>query len=350
MKFINSQFGYLFFLVPLLLFFLVWAFRSRRRAIEVFAEKHLLPGIMSSLNSGRKRFKALLLILGITLVITALIGPSWGFQWHEVKSEGVDILIAVDTSKSMLAEDVKPSRIERTKLAIKDFSKSLKGDRVGLIAFAGSSFVQTPLTLDYNAFALALDALNTNIIPRGGTNIPAAIRAAQSAFDKGSEAPRVLIIMTDGENHEGDAVDAARRAAERDIIIFTIGIGTRDGEIIRVMDEEGRSSFLKDSQDRVVKSRLDEVTLQKVALATGGGYVRATGVEFGLELIYNDRIAKMEKVQMESTLQKRYQDRYQIPLVFAILLLCLEIVLKERVSPTERVSFSKRGTEQNEEK
>ena len=345
MKYLNAQFGYLYLLVPLLLFFFIWAFRSRKRALQTFAEKPLLTEILTSPNLERVRWKAIILILGITLLLTALMGPSWGFRWQEVRRRGVDVMIAVDTSKSMLAADIKPNRLERTRLEIKEFSKSLRGDRVGLIAFAGGSFVQTPLTIDYNALALALDALSTDIIPQGGTNIPAAIKTALVAFEKGKEGDKVLIIITDGENHEGDAVEAAKRAAAEGVTIFTIGIGTREGEIIRVIDEEGRLSFLKDGQDRVVKSRLDEVTLQKVALATGGGYVRATAAEFGLDLIYNDRIAKMEGAELDSTLQKRYQDRFQIPLVLTILLLCLEVVLGERVSLKGRVSPTGRGTE-----
>jgi Ca-activated chloride channel family protein len=190
--------------------------------------------------------------------------------------------------------------------------------------------LQCPLTLDYGAFAIALNAINIGIIPRGGTSISSAIRTAITAFEGKERKYKAVILITDGEDHEGDPVKAAEEASEQGIKIFCVGVGTEKGELIPVVDENGKMSFLKDRQGQVVQSRLDETTLQKIALTTGGGYVRAAGAEYGLDIIYNEKIATMEKRELESKLQKRYEERYQIPAAIALGLLCLEALLGER--------------------
>ena len=330
MIFSNLKYAHLFWLVPLLIIFYIWAFRSKRRALATFAQQHLVPMLTSTVNWRGQKLKAMLGVLVAFLLIFALIGPRWGFQWHEVKRQGIDIMVAIDTSNSMLAQDVKPSRLERSKLAIEELLDLLQGDRIGLIAFAGNSFLQCPLTLDYSAFAIALNAVEAGIIPRGGTSISSAIRTAITAFEGKAKKYKALILITDGEDHKGDPVKAAEEAAEQGIKIFCVGVGTREGELIPVVDEDGNRSFLKDREGQVVKSRLDETTLQKIALTTGGGYVRASGVEYGLDVIYNEKIATMEKRELESKLQKRYEERYQIPALIALGLLCLEAFLGER--------------------
>jgi len=330
MIFSNLRYAHLFWLVPLLIIFYIWAFRSKRRALATFAQQHLVPMLTSTVNWRGQKLKAMLGVLVAFLLVFALIGPRWGFQWHEVKRQGIDIMVAIDTSNSMLAQDVKPSRLERSKLAIEELLDLLQGDRIGLIAFAGNSFLQCPLTLDYSAFAIALNAVEAGIIPRGGTSISSAIRTAITAFEGKAKKYKALILITDGEDHEGDPVKAAEEAAEQGIKIFCVGVGTREGELIPVVDEDGNRSFLKDREGQVVKSRLDETTLQKIALTTGGGYVRASGVEYGLDVIYNEKIATTEKRELESKLQKRYEERYQIPALIALGLLCLEAFLGER--------------------
>ncbi len=330
MIFSNLRYAHFFWLVPLLIIFYVWAFRSKRKALETFAQQHLVPVLTSTVNWRSQKLKAAVTILAACFLIFALIGPRWGFQWREVKRQGIDIIVAIDTSRSMLAQDVKPNRLERSKLAVEDLVDLLQGDRIGLIAFAGTSFLQCPLTLDYSAFSMALDAVNTELIPRGGTSISRAIKTANTAFEGKAKKYKALILITDGEDHEGDPVRAADEAAEQGIRIFCVGIGTREGELIPVNDENGNMSFLKDRQGQVVKSRLDETTLQKIALNTGGGYIRASGTEYGLDIIYNEKIAAMEKKDLESKLQRRYEERYQIPLAIALGLLCLEVFLGER--------------------
>ena len=330
MIFSNLRYAHLFWIVPLLIIFYIRAFRSKRKALGTFAQEHLAPMLTTTVNWRAQKLKAVLAVLAVCFLVFALIGPRWGFEWHEVKRQGIDVIVAIDTSKSMLAQDVKPNRLERSKLAVEELLDLLQGDRIGLVAFAGSSFLQCPLTLDYGAFAIALNSIDTGIIPRGGTSISSAIRTAVTAFEGKAKKYKALILITDGEDHEGDPVKAAEEAANQGIKIFCVGVGTRDGELIPMVDENGDVSFLKDRQGQVIQSRLDETTLQKVALKTNGGYVHASGAEFGLDIIYTEKIADMEKRELESKLQKRFEERYQFPAAIALGLLCLGALIGER--------------------
>ena len=338
MKFGNLQYIHLFWSIPVIVLFYAWEFRRKRRALETFAEAHLIPNLTLSVSAFKQKVKAFLTVLAIFFLVLALIGPKWGFRWSEVKRRGVDIMVAIDTSRSMLTADVKPNRLERAKLAVKDLLNLLEGDRIGLIAFAGTAFVQCPLTLDYGACALTLNRINSAIIPRGGTNLADAIQTAMDAFDTNGKKHRALIIITDGESHEGDAEVTAREAAEAGIRIFCVGIGTKAGELITITGENGSQTFLKDRLGQVVKSKLHEVALQKIALATGGSYVKAAGANFGLDVIYEEKIAKMEKKELDSQLQKRYEDRFQIPLIAALLLIVTETCIGDRRSSTKELS------------
>jgi len=295
MRFANIEAAYLFWVVVALVGFFFWVNAQRQKALENFADKNLLATLLHSFDIRKYRIKQLLLIIVFTLGVFALMRPQWGFKWQGIKRKGLDIFIAVDVSKSMLAEDIKPNRLERTKLALADFVKYLKGDRIGLIAFAGSAFVQCPLTVDYNGFLLSVAALDTNTIPKGGTSISSAIEEAIKSYEGGLKKYKVLIIITDGEDHEGDPLKMAELAQKEGIKIFCIGIGTKEGELIPVIDESGNKSFLKDRNGAVVKTRLDETTLQKIALATGGSYVRASNREFGLDLIYKENWLRWKK-------------------------------------------------------
>ena len=301
--------------------FYLWAYKVRSRILGRVADKALLKDLLSSLDLRRKYLKSFLL---------SLARPQGGFQWQEVKRKGLDILIALDTSKSMLAQDLKPSRIERSKLAIRDFVKYLKGDRIGLIAFSGSAFLQCPLTVDYGGFLLSLENIDTDIIPKGGTNLASAISEAIRSYAAGEKKYKVLVIITDGEDHKGNALSAAVEAKKEGIAIFCVGIGSKDGELIPLKTQDGQIGFLKDRQGNVVKSRLDETLLQKIALTTGGSYVRSSATEFGLELLYRERLSKLEKRELEGKLAKHYEERFQIPLALAFLLLLLEPLVNER--------------------
>ncbi|MCK9429684.1 MAG: VWA domain-containing protein [Candidatus Omnitrophica bacterium] len=319
----DFSFGFIVIIIILILFYF-WAVKLRKAALERFAQKELLEELLSRLDYKKRFLKNCLVILAISLMFFALMRPQWGFHWEEVKRKGVDILIALDTSKSMLAEDVKPNRFERSKLAIKDLLRNLKGDRIGLIAFSGNAFLQCPLTLDYGGFLLSLDNTGIDTIPKGGTSLTSAIKEALRSYEGGQKKYKVLIVITDGEDHEGNPVEASEEAKKEGIKIFCIGIGTKEGELIPVTDESGQKIFLKDAQGNVVKSHLNEIDLQKIALNTGGVYVRATNTEFGLNLIYKERIAGMEKRELEAKMNKHYEERFQIFLWLALFLLVVE--------------------------
>lgn len=325
-------------LVPtvLVLVFYMWASRRRRSMLERFADKSLIGSIAPTMSKPRRLIKASLVITGIILMLIALARPQWGFEWQEVKRTGLDMLIAVDVSKSMLAADVKPNRLERSKFAIKDLVKKLNGDRIGLIAFAGTSFLQCPLTIDYNGFLLSLEDLSVGTIPRGGTSISGAIREAMRVFSSlpavspTEKMYRVLVIITDGEDLEGDALVAAREAAQAGIRIFCVGVGSAEGELIPVAEGYGSGGYLSDKSGQAVKTKLNEDILKDIVIATGGSYVHATQSDFGLVLLYDKSISRLEKRDIEAKMKKNYQERFQYFLCAAILLLLVDMLLAEK--------------------
>jgi Ca-activated chloride channel family protein len=320
---------WLLLLLPLILVFFVWALRLRQRALQRFAEARLLPALTPDLDVRRYRWRAALVTIAVGLLLVALAGPQWGFRWEEVRREGVDIILAVDTSRSMLAEDVKPNRLERAKLGIQDLLKQLRGDRIGLVAFAGTAFTQCPLTLDYGVFAESLRAVDVGIIPKGGTAIAEAIRVSVEALQGHQGKNTVIVLITDGEDNGGEVDDAVKQAVERGIRIYTIGIGSPDGELIPVT-VDGQPTFIKDRKGQVVKSRLDETGLQKIAMESNGAYVRAAGPSLGLDQVYNDHISKLDRRELKSTMEKKFEQRYQLPLIGAIALLLIEPLLGSR--------------------
>jgi Ca-activated chloride channel family protein len=313
-------------LVPAVAMFLAWALRERERALATFVEAALLPTVVPDLDRRRRRLRAGLVVTAVAAMAVALGGPMWGFHWEEVRREGVDLVVALDTSKSMLATDVAPNRLARAKLAVEDLLAELKGDRIGLVAFAGSAFVECPLTLDRNAFRESLQAVEVGLIPRGGTNLTTALTTSLDAFEGHQGSHQALVLITDGEDHEGSLDDAIKQATERGVKVFTVGIGTAEGELIPA-DGGG---FLKDRKGQVVKSRLGEETLKKIALDTGGVYLHAAGADLGLAGLYREHIATMEKRELASTLERRWEHRYQIPLAAALVLLLAESLLGDR--------------------
>ncbi|MGE5604650.1 MAG: VWA domain-containing protein [Bacteroidota bacterium] len=332
---------YLFLLgLPLLLsWFYLWARRRSGRDLENLVNQGLIAKVVDV--SGRKAQKrqSIARLAGIVFLIIALSGPRWGYRWQETKHRGLEIIFALDTSKSMLATDVKPNRLERSKLAVKDLLRVMQDDKVGLVAFSGTSFLQCPLTADYNVFSGTLDALNTGTIPRGGTAIGAAIATARDAFKSGSDGKKILIIITDGENHEGDPVSQAKAALKDGINVYTIGIGSPEGELIIIQDSYGNSSYLKDSAGNVVKSTLNESILKEIAQAGQGTYVRAGGFSLGLEELYRTKLAGLTKSETESKWRKDYVERYQIPLLLAFLAIVWELMLGFKVKPGSWSSF-----------
>ncbi len=313
-------------LVPALAAFLVWAWRRRAQALDTFVASSLLPVVAPEVDPRRRTRRAALRTTAIGLLVLALAGPMWGFRWEEVRREGIDLMVALDTSRSMLATDVKPNRLTRAKLGIQDLLAETQGDRVGLIAFAGTAFVQCPLTLDHGAFLQALEACDVGIIPRGGTDLASAIDTALGAFEGRQGNHQALVLITDGESLEGDWKAAVGRATERGLRIYTVGIGTTEGELV---PGDG-GTFFKDRRGQAVTSRLDETTLQQIAVDTGGVYLHAAGTSMGLTELYRDHIATLEKRDLESTLERRWEPRFQIPLGLALLLLLVEPFVDER--------------------
>lgn len=330
MKFGAMYLSGLLWIFPIMLFFYIWSSKRKKVLLGRFAHQEVLREISRTVIRGRKKVKAILILVSIALMLFAALRPQWGFSWQEVKRRGLDIIIAVDTSNSMLAEDVLPNRLKRSKLAIEDLVKKLKGDRVGLIAFSGTAFLQCPLTSDYNGFLLSLDDLSVNTIPVGGTSLSNAIYTAINSFEGGEEENKVLVIITDGEDLEGGVDKAILRAKGSGVSIYCIGVGTQEGEIIPIHDDNGKLTFLKDREGNIVKTRLSEEVLQKAALSTGGMYVRSTGTEFGLELIYEQRLSRLEKEDIKSRMEKKYKERFQLPLIIVLVLLFIEPFVGDR--------------------
>lgn len=295
--------------------------RSKRRdMLSKFASKRLMPELTRTVSRPKIIAKNTLAFLSVMLIFAALARPQWGYRWEETKTRGIDIIFAIDTSNSMLAEDVKPDRLERAKLSVLDLVNILQGDKIGIVAFSGQAFLQCPLTLDYDAFRMSLEALDTNVIQRGGTNISAAIEEAEVAFASTSNR-KIIVLISDGEELEDSALSAAKKAAENGVVIYTLGVGGANGEFIPVRDASGGTALLKDESGNPVKSRLNEKTLTEIAKATGGFYEPLTAD--GMDIIYNEGLKKIPTQELSSRMKQLAIERFQIPLGLAILLLAL---------------------------
>jgi Ca-activated chloride channel family protein len=322
---------------PALLGFLFWSWRVKQKLILQFVRARLLPSLTRGVSARRQKLRLALLLAAVAAVFLALARPQWGFAWEEARMQGLDIIIAIDTSRSMLAQDVAPNRIERAKLAAIDLMRLAKTDRLGLVAFAGSAFLQAPLTLDDQAFQQAVEAVSVGIIPQGGTALSAAIKASLASFDKGDDNHKVLILFTDGEDHDADTetLAAAKEAAQAGLRIFTIGVGTPEGELLRVTDSQGNASFVKDDDGNVVKSHLNRTLLQQIATAANGFYLPLQGAN-PMETLYSRGLAPLPKTQESTRLTRVYRERYHWPLGVAVICLVVELLLPE--SPRSRRS------------
>ncbi|MSU36298.1 MAG: VWA domain-containing protein [Pedosphaera sp.] len=325
-------------LIPATLVFLIWTWRLKQQAVRRFVSTRLLAALTVGVSKPRQIVKRILLGMAVCFVLLSLAQPQWGFREEEARLRGVDIMVALDTSKSMLATDIRPNRLERAKLAAQDLLGIAKTDRLGLVAFAGSAFLQCPLTLDEEAFRTTLTQLDTETIPQGGTALGEAINTAVEAFSKEGGGGRVLVLMTDGEDHEEGAVEAARKAADAGVRIFTIGIGTPNGEILFTADPYGNKIFIKDSGGNAVKSQLDESLLKKIAEAGNGFYVLLQNAQ-SIAALYQKGIAVIPKLDGAVRSVRARQERFQWPLGLAIFLLALEILLPDhrRAAPRELV-------------
>jgi len=329
MKFGDTSYLYLFLLIPFLLLFFIYSFLARRKLLEIFCEPALLERLIPGVKKGRYILKVVILTLGLLFLIFALTKPRWGFHWEEVKREGIDIMIAMDVSDSMLAEDIKPNRLERAKRKVSDLLKMLEGDRIGLVAFAGTSFVFCPLTLDYGACQIFLDYLNPDLIPVKGTAIADAIVKSVEAFGNEKSRSKAVILITDGEDHQGDIPNAISEAKGKGVKVFCIGIGDDNGSPIPL--KVGQMGFKKDSDGNIVISKLDESMLQRIAIETGGSYVRSVTGDLDLEKIYKKEIKeKTEKRQLKSSREKKWEERFQWFVFVGFCLIAGEFFIRER--------------------
>ena len=326
----------LLLLVPVAGVFLALVRLRRRKLLARFGREDLVARLVEAPGAGRWALRFTLILLAATFLVLTLARPRWGQKVEEVRRQGVDVLVAIDVSASMLSEDVKPSRLARAREEVASLIGSLEGDRVGLVAFAGDSYVACPLTLDYAAARIFLDVLDPSLIPVPGTAIASTIRKSVRAFDSREKRYKVLVLITDGEDHEEDAVAAAREAAREGVVIYTLGVGTGAGSPIPLRETDGAvTGYKQDRSGKIVTSRLDPVKLSEIAEAAGGKYLPATAEGREIRQI-EDRLARMERRQVGTRLAITYEERYQIPLAAALLALILDAGMGSRLFPRKR--------------
>jgi len=317
--------------LPVVLLTGAWAMRRSRAAKARLMGPPLFARLVDGYDPARLRWKSFLTILGLAALLFALPRPQIGSELTEVKRRGLDVIVALDTSRSMLAEDLRPNRLDAAKREIKDLFGLLRGNRLGLVSFAGESFANMPLTLDADAASLFLDGISVNSIPVPGTNLEKAILRSVAAFHSEEHRFKVLVLVTDGESHEGDALAAAKKASDEGVVIFTIGVGTAEGYTIPLRDENtgALKENLRDRQGRPVFSRLDRGTLQKVAAATGGAYYESSGATLNLDHL-KKTISTMETRELSGRKARKPIERYPWFAGLALAALLLEAALPDR--------------------
>jgi Ca-activated chloride channel family protein len=327
-RFANGENLWLLVIVPIAV--LLWIISRYRASMALmrFGDKELVEELMPGKSRARSVVKFILLITAYIMLVIAVARPQYGSKLEEVKKKGVEVIIALDVSNSMLAEDIKPNRLDRSKQAIANLVDQLDNDKIGLIVFAGDAYTQIPVTVDYVSAKMFLSTVNTNIVPKQGTAIGAAIDLGIRSFSPSNSESRAIVIITDGENHEDDPLAAADEAIKSGIVIYTIGIGSPEGSPIPISTGT-RTEFLKDHEGNTVITKLDERVLQELASKTGGKYVRASTSVLGLSEIYSD-IGRMKKMEMEGKIFTEYNDQFQYFAGLAGLILLIELLIMER--------------------
>ena len=343
-RFENHIFFYVFAALPLMLVIFVWYLISVRNRLKKMGDYGLIKSLVPDTSRAKKITKFILFSIGISSLILALCNLQTGSKTQEVKREGADIIVCLDVSNSMLAQDLSPNRLERAKYALEKMIDKLQGDRLGIIVFAGDAYVQLPITTDYSAAKLFLGSINTEMVPTQGTNIGAAIRKALEGFSKDIEKNKTIVVITDGENHEPEAIEAAEEAAKAGIIINTIGVGSENGVPIPVMQGGAMTGYRKDKDGNTVVTKLNKEVLQEIAGKTDGIFVHATNADIGLNAIL-DKLAQMDKKQIDTKMYTDYEDQFQWFLGLALLFLIVEFFISERVSAWFRDFFNKATAE-----
>jgi Ca-activated chloride channel family protein len=331
-RFGHPEYLNLLFAIPVIIFLYILLFRNKKKLISLFVNRDLQELIIGSKSFYKEILKFGLLILALALLVLALANPQVGSKMEEVKQVGIDVYILLDVSNSMLAEDIKPNRLAKAKNEISTLIRKLQGDRIGLIIFAGEAFVQFPLTTDYSAASLFLNTVDVNSIPQQGTAIASALKLANNSFDYSNKTNKVIVVITDGEDHEGDLKTEIANANEKNVLIYTIGMGSPSGAPIPVLDNRGNQvDYKKDNQGNTVLTKLDEQTLQEIATQGKGKYYLSSSYQNELDLIYKD-LAALEKSEFGTKKITDYDDKYYYFLIIALFLMILEFFISERKS------------------
>lgn len=327
-RFANPEYLYALLLIPALIIFYLYSRIQRRRAMAKFGQKEILSVLMPDASKARPTVKYFLLLLALTSIIIGVARPQFGSQLKNVKREGIEIIIALDVSNSMLAEDIEPNRLERSKRAISQMVDKLSDDKIGLIVFAGEAYTQLPITSDYVSAKLFLNSISPQIVPTQGTAIGAAVDLAAKSFTPQFVGNKVIIVITDGENHEDDALGAAANAAEQGIVVHTIGLGSTKGALIPDYSN-GQKGYKKDNKGNTIVTKLDEQMLQQIAQAGKGMYIRANNTQMGLNALFNE-VDKMQKTEMESQIYADYDEKFQYFIGLGLFLILLDFIILER--------------------
>ena len=326
-RFAHPELLYLLLVIPLLIVFYIVMVNKKKKAIAEFGNPELLKPLMPLVSFKRGAWKFVMILIALMFVIIGVAGPQFGSKLQQIKKQGVELIVVLDVSNSMLAQDIKPNRLEKAKMAISRMVEKLSDDKVGMIVFAGNAYVQLPITTDYSSAKLFLSNINTDIVPVQGTAIGAAIDLAAKSFTPETETSKAIIVITDGENHQDDAVAAARVAHEKGITIHTIGMGLEQGAPIPEKGNPGQ--FMKDGSGNVVVSKLDEQTLQEIAKAGEGMYVRASNTDVGLSRLLEKK-KKMEKSILEEKVYTDYAEKYQYFILIGLFFIFLEFMILGR--------------------
>ncbi len=324
-RFAHPDTLYLLVIIPLLIILWAWGRARRKRRLQEFGDIAVLEQLMPSVSLKRPIWKFYLTLMGVIAMIFVIAGPQFGSKLQSTKQQGIELIIALDVSKSMLAEDIKPNRLERAKQAISQMVDKLGNDKIGMIVFAGDAYTQLPITTDYTSAKMFLSSINTDIVPTQGTAIGAAINLGIRSFGPPKDISRAIIVITDGENHEDDAIKSAQAAQEKGILVYTIGMGTTKGVPIPT----GGNNFMKDREGKVVITKLNEKMLQEIAIAGGGKSIRANNTKVGLNELLRE-INKLEKSEIEAKTYSEYDEQFQRIAWIALFFLILELFILER--------------------
>lgn len=330
-KFEHTFFFYVFAVLPIMVLLVVFYFVSRKKKLKRLGEVYLISNLLPYASKRKRIIKTILFLLGFSSLILALCNLQTGSKLTEVKREGADIIVCLDVSNSMLAQDLSPDRLTRAKYALEKMIDALEGDRLGLVIFAGEAYVQLPITTDYSAAKLFLEAIGPGMVPVQGTNLSEAIIKASESFSNDEGKNRAIILITDGENHESEAIQAAEEAYKKGIMINTIGIGSVNGVPIPLISNGVVKGYRKDKEGQTVITKLNVDLLKTIASKADGVFVQASQADMGLGAVL-DKINELDKAQIESKMYTDYEDQFQWFLGLALILFLIEFLISERVS------------------